>query len=359
MALKQIAALLLAAGSFGVAAVMPAAVLRMVPTVTCITPKQVLYEKRINASGTIEAQNTKEIYLETPVIASSVQVSVGDYVKKDQVLATIDTTLTKSIMEQSVPAKDLANLFSEDLQQASDLAGLYSVLQSSPLGSNIGSFEDLVSAAYGSTDESLTPNSYIYIPETITAPMDGIVTSVEVKSDVLSRTAKPLITISDTGSYAAMVTVGESYSSDIQVGDPAVITGTGFAEKSYEGHISKIYPVARKASGTAVQETVVDVEITIDNPDDSLKSGFTARAEIMTNARRNMLMIPYEAIQQDENNIEYVYVVQDSKAVRRDITTGLELLDGVEVTNGLGENELLVTNASAVKTGVRVRLLRG
>ncbi len=359
MALKQIAALLLAAGSFGVAAAMPAAVLQMVPTVTCTTPKQMLYEKRINASGTIEAQNTKEIYLETPVIASSVQVSVGDYVKKDQVLATIDTSLTKSIMEQSIPAKDLANLFSEDLQQASDLAGLYSILQSSPLGSNIGSFEDLVSAAYGSADEPLAPNSYIYIPETITAPMDGIVTSVEVKSDVLSRTAKPLITISDTGSYVAMVTVGESYSSDIRVGDPAVITGTGFAEKSYEGHISKIYPVARKASGTAAQETIVDVEITIDNPDDSLKSGFTARAEIMTNTRRNMLMIPYEAIQQDENNIEYVYVVQDSKAIRRDITTGLELLNGVEVTNGLEENELLVSNASAVKTGVRVRLLRG
>ncbi len=359
MALKQIVALLLAAGSFGVAAVMPAAVLQMIPTVTCIVPKQVLYEKKINASGTIEAQNTKEIYLETPVIASSVKVSVGDYVKRNQVLATIDTSLTKSVMEQSVPAKDLTNLLSEDFQQTADLAGLYSALQSSPFGSQIGSLDELVTSVYGASDESVVSNSYVYIPEIITAPMDGIVTSVEVKSDVLSRTAKPLITISDTGSYVAMVTIGESYSSDIQIGDLAIITGTGFSEKSYEGHISKIYPVARKASSTTSQETVVDVEITIDNPDDSLKSGFTARAEIMTNTRRNMLIIPYEAIQQDDNNMEYVYVLKDSKAVRREITTGLELLDGVEITGGLEENELLVSNASAVKTGVRVRLLRG
>lgn len=360
MAFKQIAALLLVAGLFGVAAAAPAAVMRYVPTVTCITPQPMLYEKRINASGTIETKNAKEIYLETPVIASSVNVSVGDYVKKGQLLATINTTLTKSIVQQSIPSQELMNLFSEDLNQAADLTTLYSALQSSTFGGNIGSLEDLVTSAYGSTAEPVTPNSYIYIPETITAPMDGVVTSVEVKNDVLSRTAKPLITIADTDSYVAMVTVGESYSSDIQIGDRATITGTGFSDKSYRGHISNIYPIARKASGVAVPETVVDVEITIDNPDQSLKAGFTARAEIITNSRRNMITIPYEAIQQDENNVEYVYVVQeDSKAVRKDIKTGLELLEGVEVTDGLEENELLVSNASAVKTGVRVRLQRG
>ncbi|MDD4610229.1 MAG: efflux RND transporter periplasmic adaptor subunit [Bacteroidaceae bacterium] len=359
MGFRRIAALLLAVGSFGVAAAMPAAVIKYIPTVTCITPQPMLYEKRINASGTIEANKIKEIYLETPVIAKSVNVSVGDYVKKDQILATIDTQLTKSIVKESIPSQELINLFSEDLHQAANLTSLYSALQSSAFGANIGSLEDLVTSAYGTAAEPVTPNSYIYIPETITAPMEGVVTCVEVKNDVLSRTAKPLVTISDTSSYMAMVTVGESYSSDIQIGDRAIITGTGFSDKSYEGHISKIYPVARKASGVAVPETVVDVEIAIDNPDESLKAGFTARAEIITNSRRNMLTIPYEAIQQDENNVEYVYIVQDSKAVRRDIKTGLELLEGVEVTDGLVENELLVSNASSIKTGVRVRLLRG
>ena len=54
---KRIAALLLAAGSFGAAAAAPLVVLRAVPTVACITPRETLYEKRINATGTIEAQN--------------------------------------------------------------------------------------------------------------------------------------------------------------------------------------------------------------------------------------------------------------------------------------------------------------
>lgn len=359
LSFKRIVALLLAAGSFGAAAAVPEVVIKYIPSVTCITPQPMLYEKRINVSGTIEAINKKEVYLETPVIANSVNVSVGDYVKKDQILATIDTQLTKSILKESIPSQDLINLFSDDLQQASNLTNLYSAFQSSVFGADIGSLEDLVTSAYGSIAEPITPNPYIYVPEIIQAPMDGVVTSVELENDVLSRTAKPLITIADTNSYVAMVTVGESYSSDIQIGDQAIITGTGFSDKHYEGYISKIYPVARKTSGVAVPETVVDVEITIDNPDESLKSGFTARAEIITNSRRNMLTIPYEAIQQDENNIEYVYIVQDSKAIRKDIETGLELLEGVEVTNGLEENELLVSNASAVKTGVRVRLLKG
>lgn len=359
MAFKHIAALFLAVGSFGLTAAAPVAVMKYIPSVSCITPQPILYEKRINASGTIETRNKKEIYLETPVIADSVDVSVGDYVKKDQVLATINTQLTKSILKESVPSQDLMNLFSEDLQQASNLTNLYSAFQSSFLGADIGSLEELVSSAYGEIDEPEAPNSYIYIPEIVKAPMDGVVTAVEIENDVLSRTAKPIITISDTNSYVAMVTVGESYSSDINVGDPAIITGTGFSNKQYEGHISKIFPVARKTTGVAIPETVVDVEICIDNPDKSLKAGFTARAEIITNIKRNMLTVPYEAIQQDDKNVEYVYIVHNSKAVRKDIETGLELLEGVEVTEGLKEDELLVSNASTIKTGIRVRLLRG
>ena len=85
--LKRVAALLLAAGSFGVAAAAPLIVLRAVPTVSCITPNETLYEKRISASGTIEAQNVREIYLDTPVMAQTVNVSVGDRVVRDEVFA--------------------------------------------------------------------------------------------------------------------------------------------------------------------------------------------------------------------------------------------------------------------------------
>lgn len=103
------------------------------------------------------------------------------------------------------------------------------------------------------------------------------------------------------------------------------------------------------------------MEIAIDDPDNDLKAGFTARAEIVTDTRRTMLTVPYEAVRQDENNVEFtVYLAEGSRAVRRNIQTGVELLEGVEVTEGLGPADVLLADASAAgKEGALVNLQRG
>ena len=72
------------------------------------------------------------------------------------------------------------------------------------------------------------------------------------------------------------------------------------------------------------------------------------RAEITTGARRNMLTVPYEAVRQDERNVEYVYLAQGSRAVRRNIVTGVELLEGVEVKEGLAAGDLVIADAAKV-----------
>ena len=337
----------LAVGSFGLTAAAPMLTLRAVPAVSCVRPSETLYEKQINVGGTIEARQTKEIYLETPVIASAVNVSVGDRVEKGQVLAVIDRELTKGVLERSVPAASLLEGLQVTPQDASDLLGLYSALQSSGLaGGSPDALEELAKSV-GLAAERAPVEDYLYIPDEVVAPMDGVVTGVDIKSDVLTRTASPLVTISDTASYVAMVQVGESYISDVRVGDGVVLKGTGFSDRAYQGHVSKVYPAARRVSGTA-QEAVVDVEIAIDDPDEGLKEGFTVRAEITTGARRNMLTVPYEAVRQDERNVEYVYLAQGSRAVRRNIVTGVELLEGVEVKEGLAAGDLVIADAAKV-----------
>lgn len=355
---KRILALLLSIGSAAAITAAPVMTAAQIPLVEYVTPRLSLYEKRVNCNGTIESQNVKEIYLETPVIASDINVGVGDEVQKDQVLAIIDTKLTKSVVEQSIPTSMiLQNIPSEDI---SSLLDLYSAFSSSGLTG--GSLEEVI-AAYASaseiSQETLTPNTLAYIPEVITAPMDGVVTQLSIKTDVLSRTATPVISIADANNYIAKVTVGESYISSIKLGDPCIIKGTGFSGKQYSGYVSKIYPVARKMVGSVSQETVVDVEIKIDNPDRDLKSGFSARAEIITDQQKNILTVPYEAVQQDENDIEYVYAVQGSRTVRRDITTGMELSDGVEVVEGLEEKDIIIADSSKIEKEGQMVSLKG
>ena len=352
---KKCLAFLLAVGSFGGVAAAPAVTLQRIPTVQCSTPQQVLYEKHINANGTIEAQTVKEVYLETPVLAQEVYVSVGDFVQEGQVIAVIDTQLTKSVLQQSIPASSVLDNLPTHASDMTDFAGLYSAFQSS--GLELDSLEEIVDAYSTSISSQEPTNPYLYIPETVVAPMSGIVTEVGIKSNVLSRTAKPVVTIADTKDFIAKVTVGESFISDIHVGDYAKISGTGFSEV-YSGYVSKIYPVARKLSNGTAQETVVDLELTINEPGQSLKAGFSARAEIITDHQREILTVPYEAIQQDEENVEYVYLAKGSQAVRCNIQTGLELLEGVEIVSGLGESDLVIMDAQAVQTGERITLKR-
>ena len=63
--------------------------------------------------------------------------------------------------------------------------------------------------------------------------------------------------------------------------------------------------------------------------------------------RRTMLTVPYEAVGQDENNEEYVYVADGARVERRTVKTGMELLEGVEVVEGLSPNDILLSDVAA------------
>ena len=84
---------------------------------------------------------------------------------------------------------------------------------------------------------------------------------------------------------------------------------------------------------------MVDALISIQSPDADLKPNFTATARIVTDSPQQVLLAPYEAVRQDENGQEYVYLYSKGSAIRRDITTGREYADGAEVLSGLREGD--------------------
>jgi multidrug efflux pump subunit AcrA (membrane-fusion protein) len=90
-----------------------------------------------------------------------------------------------------------------------------------------------------------------------------------------------------------------------------------------------------------VTETVVDVVLQIDNPDELLRPGYTAQAIIGVGEPREMLLIPYAAINQDDRG-EYVFVLAGNTALRRDIITGIELAEGAEMLAGVREGDDLI-----------------
>ena len=137
----------------------------------------------------------------------------------------------------------------------------------------------------------------------------------------------------------------------VKIGQSTHIRVEAFPDEIFEGVISKLNPTLNPLTRT------IGAEVLIDNPELKLRPGMFARVEVVVERRENALLVPKYAILEN-TRLEYlggeltnsqvivdryVYVVRDTIALRRDITTGI--IDGnfVEVLDGLSENELLVT----------------
>ena len=62
----------------------------------------------------------------------------------------------------------------------------------------------------------------------------------------------------------------------------------------------------------------------------------------MPEEEKEYFTLPYEAICQDEKNTEYVWIIQNGRAVRKDIVTGAELPDAVEICNGIFASDQVI-----------------
>lgn len=138
--------------------------------------------------------------------------------------------------------------------------------------------------------------------------------------------------------------------SKIKVGQKAVITGTAFPDNSYSGYVDEIASCATKQYIGAVEKTVVLVNVEITNGDDNIKSGYSAKVRIYTSEPDTLNIVPYEAVNQDDNG-EFVYVFSNGVAIRKDIETGLELGDGIEITDGIDNNDTILEYDDKIQDG--------
>lgn len=149
--------------------------------------------------------------------------------------------------------------------------------------------------------------------------------------------------------------VSENYISKIKVGQSAVITGNGF-EGEYSGTVEEIASEAKKEYVGTTEDTVVEVKIRFNDADENIRPGYSAKVKIFTSEPKKIKVVPYEAVMQDENNNEYVYVFNNGIAVKKDIKTGAELSEGIEIADGLSGNENILSPSDNIKDGQYVKL---
>jgi hypothetical protein len=145
--------------------------------------------------------------------------------------------------------------------------------------------------------------------------------------------------------------------SKIEEGQRAEVTGDAFPDKTYSARITDIAPSASKVTAGSVTRTVIEVWAEIDgnenDDNEALKSGFTARVTIKIGEAAEKQLLPYTAVDQDENG-EFVWVTSSGTAVKRYIITGEELPDGIEILGGLEPDDRIIKLPEGVTEGDRV-----
>jgi len=156
------------------------------------------------------------------------------------------------------------------------------------------------------------------------------------------------------GAWYAGVYISERDIRKVKIGQKAGVMGSAFDDGTYTATVSAVDSEAVRKQGEYAYETMVEVTLRIDNPDSDpenrLRSGYTARAEIMTGESRSIYIVPYCAVCQDDAG-EYVYVLaggSGNRAERRDIITGIELADGAEVVQGLNPDDEIITSPEKI-----------
>lgn len=177
--------------------------------------------------------------------------------------------------------------------------------------------------------------------KTIAAPIDGAVDSLPQKGDIISKGGE-LLSITDKSGLSVSLDINELQISRIKEGQSVRITGAAFA-KTYSGTVVSIADEAEEKNG----ETAVEVCVKIENPDEDIKRGYTAKCAIVTALDYESVVIPYEALGSDEGG-DYVYKLQNGRAEKQYIEIESELYEGARIKSGVEEGESIVENISSL-----------
>ncbi len=183
----------------------------------------------------------------------------------------------------------------------------------------------------------------------IKSDYDGVVTHITASQGKETKRGTPLAIVASTDNMAVKLQVSESDVRSIAIGYQVKIAGDGFELKEYSGRISQISSIAEK---NAANNTYIDVTVDIDNPDESVIIGLTARVYITAEIANNAVAVPYSAIEYDGNDT-YVYLANDDiKKVK--VTVGIEGKQSAQITNGLKIGDKIIKDKDILKKHLKV-----
>jgi len=197
---------------------------------------------------------------------------------------------------------------------------------------------DLKTASINNANAKTTvENSKLQLAKTkITAPIDGVI--VDLPYYTQSTQIETGSTIAKIMDYQIMymdVQLPEKYISKIKPGQVVKLTNYTIPEDTIIGSITQLSPAINADTRT------FKGNISINNPNLLLRPGMFVKADIVTNHKDSVIVIPKNIILSRQRG-KTVFIIDRGVAAERIIETGLENITNVQIIRGLTKNERVV-----------------
>jgi RND family efflux transporter MFP subunit len=277
-------------------------------------------------SGTIEAAESTPLSFGVNGTVSRVLVSEGDFVKKGQLLATLNDATLRNAYNMSKAMLDRSEDVYKRLKPMYDKGSLPEI----KFVEVETGWQQAKAAAAISEKNLIDCNLY--------APVVGYVgvRSIEPGMNVLpSITAISILSID---SVSARISVSEKEIGQIVKGGTSSITIAALGSDTLTGIISEIGVLADPIAHT------YKIKITLPNPDKSIKPGMICEARIPIASTLSAVIVPNAAVRVDEQGKTFVFSINESQgtAIRKVVETGRLMDDGIEIRSGLTTGDRVV-----------------
>ena len=285
-------------------------------------------------ASTVQAYAVNNIMPQSGGRIRKINMEVGDYVQKGQVLAEMDRLqldqLELQIQNDEMEYNRLKSLYAEGGVSQSDF-------EAAELGYRVRK----------TNYENVKENTILR------SPLSGFVTARNFDTgDMFSMTA-PLFVVQQVVPVKLLVGISESEYTQIKKGDKVSLTVDAIPGRTFSGKVERLHPTIDAATHT------FKAEVTVANVNRVLRPGMYARVTVNYGVRRSILVPDQALVKQEGTGTRFIYLLQQDGTVRYvPVKVGRHLGTEYEVLEGLSEGQTIVVKGqSALKDGVKVNVL--
>jgi len=325
-------------------------------TVETTTTTRLDVAERVTVVGNLIGAATVAVVPKVSGRIESVNVRLGDPVRRGQLLATLEDRELREQVRQTEASLDVSRATVR--QREADLKNAQSNLERSRnlFGRSLIAQQTLDDAearydaavaqvdlarAQGSQATARLEELRINLSNTrILSPVDGFVGSRSLDAGAFVGTNSSFLSVVDIHFVRLVANLVEKDLRRIVIDMPAVVEVDAYPGETFAGRVARLAPVLDPATRTA------QMEVEVPNAGARLKPGMYARVEFIVAQRAGALTVPRNAIV-DLDGTRGVFVADGKTARFKPITSGIVDGEAVEITEGLADASTVITLGSA------------